>query len=169
MKKLFSAVLSIGILTAIILLIISKSSKTELDEPSELNANIYLIASEGSNQAGKTIGCGDILVAEPKNIQYEKTQLEAILAELFAQKETNELHNFVKGPNLILYQITIANGNADIYLKGDFFISSVCDSARIREQLYETANQFPDIKKINFYINTQTLETYLSIAKKGFK
>jgi hypothetical protein len=169
MKKLLSAVFSIGILTAIILLIINRCSKTDSDEPKELTANIYLVAPKGSDQTGKTFGCGDILVAESKNIQYEKTPLEAILAELFARNSTNDLHNFVKGPNLILYQVTIANGNADIYLKGDFVITSVCDSARIREQLYETANQFPDIKKINFFINTQTLETYLAIAKKGFK
>jgi len=169
MKKLFSVLLSIGILTACILLIISKCSKTDPDEPKDLTANIYLVAPIGSQLTGKTIGCGDILVAESKNIQFEKTPLEAILTELFARNSTNELYNYVKSPNLILYQVTIANGNADIYLKGDFAITSVCDSARIKEQLYETANQFPDIKKINFYINTQTLETYLSIAKKGFK
>lgn len=169
MKKLLSAVISIGIVTAIILLIISKCNKTGSDEPKELTANIYLVAPKGSNQSGKTIGCGDILVAESKNIQYEKSPLESILSELFAQKSTNVLHNYIKGPNLILYQITIANGYADIYMKGDFMITSICDSARIKEQLYETANQFPDVKKINFYINTQTLENYLSVAKKGFK
>lgn len=169
MKKLFTAVFSIGILTAIILLIISRFHKSDSDGPKELTANIYLIALKGSDQTGKTFGCGDILVAESKNIQYEKSPLEAILSELFARNSTNDLHNFVKGPNLILYQVTVANGNADIYLKGDFLITSACDSVRIREQLYETANQFPDIKKINFFINAQSLETYLAIAKKGLK
>jgi len=169
MKKILSLIVSIGIIAAIIWLIINKFSKSDADEPKELTANIYLVAPKGSNQTGKTIGCGDILVAESKNIQFEKTPIEAILTELFAQNSTNDLHNYVKCPNLLLYQVTVANGNADIYLKGDLIITSVCDSSRIREQLYETAEQFPDIKKINFYINTQTLETYLSIAKKGFK
>jgi hypothetical protein len=169
MKKILSAIISIGIIIVIILLVINKCSKSDSDEPKEVTANIYLVAPKGSNQTGKTIGCGDILVAESKNIQFEKTPLEAILTELFAQNSTSDLHNYVKCPNLILYQVTLANGNADIYLKGDFIITSVCDSSRIREQLYETVKQFPEIKKINFYMNTQTLETYLSIARKGFK
>ena len=93
MIKLFSAVLSIGILTAVILLIINKCSKTDPNEPKELTANIFLIAFKGSDQTGKTIGCGDILVAESKNIQYEKTPLEAILTELFAENSTKDLLN----------------------------------------------------------------------------
>ena len=84
-------------------------------------------------------------------------------------KDSEELKNFVKGPSLLVYQVTIANGIADVYLKGDFNISGVCDIPRIKEQLYETAQQFSDITKVKIYINDKTLESYLSVSEEGFK
>lgn len=137
--------------------------------PKEISVNIYLVAYEGSNLSGKTIGCNDILVPITKNVLVENNEVEAALNELLITKNSEELKNFVKGPSLIVYQVTIANGIADVYLKGDFDISGVCDIPRIKEQLYETAKQFSDIKKVEIYINDKTLESYLSISKEGFK
>ena len=139
------------------------------DKPEEITADIYLVAYEGSKLEGKVFGCNDILVPVPKTIKVEKNNVAAVLDELLQTKDSGELKNFVKGPGLILYQVTISNGVADVYLKGDFMINVPCDIQRIREQLYETAKQFPDVKKVKFFINDQTLESYLKIAAKGFK
>ncbi|MBI5731557.1 MAG: GerMN domain-containing protein [Ignavibacteriales bacterium] len=139
------------------------------DEPKEISVNIYLVAYEGSNLNGKTIGCNDILVPITRNVSVENNEVESALNELLITKDSEELKNFVKGPSLLVYQVTIANGIADVYLKGDFHISGVCDIPRIKEQLYETAKQFSDIKKVEIYINDKTLESYLSISQVGFK
>lgn len=139
------------------------------DGPKEISVNIYLVAYEGSNLSGKTIGCNDILVPITKNVLVENNEVESALNELLITKDSEELKNFIKGPSLLVYQVTIANGITDVYLKGDFNISGVCDIPRIKEQLYETAKQFSDIKKVIIYINDKTLESYLSLAEQGFK
>lgn len=143
--------------------------KNSKDEPEESAFMIYLVAPEGSNLQGKIIGCKDILVPVSKLSPVEKNVVESAMMELFAAKSSEEYTNFIKGPGLFLYQATLSNGIAEIYIKGDFAISSKCDISRIREQLYETAGQFSDVKNAKFFINAETLESYLSIAEKGFK
>ena len=135
----------------------------------EISVNIYMIAYEGSNLSGKAIGCNEILVPITKNVLVENNEVEAALNELLATPSIDELKNYVKGPSLIVYQVTIANGIADVYLKGDFDISGICDISRIKEQLYETAKQFSDIKTVKIYVNDKTLEAYLSESEQGFK
>lgn len=137
--------------------------------PKEISVNIYLIAFEGTNLNGKKIGCNDILVPITKNVLVENNEVEAALNELLVTPSTDELKNFIKGPSLIVYQVNIANGIADVYLKGDFDISNLCDIPRIKEQLYETSKQFSDIKNVEIYINDKTLESYLSVSEQGFK
>lgn len=139
------------------------------NEQKEISVNIYLIAFEGSNLNGKKIGCNDILVPIPKNVLIENNEVEAALNELLVTPSTDELKNFIKGPSLIVYQVNIANGIADVYLKGDFDVSNLCDIPRIKEQLYETTKQFSDIKNVEIYINDKTLESYLSVSEQGFK
>jgi len=145
-----------------------KCSKKNTDEHKEMAVNIYLVALEGSTLQGKTIGCNDLLVPISKNVLIEKNKVESAMTGLFAAKNTDELINFIKGPGLFLYQVTISNGIAEIYLKGDFAISNVCDIPRIQEQLYETAKQFSDVKEVKIFINAQSLESYLSLSKQGF-
>lgn len=139
------------------------------NRPKEISVNIYLIAFEGSNLNGKKIGCNDILVPITKNVLVENNEVEAALNELLATPSTDELKNFIKGPSLIVYQVTIANKIADVYLKGDFDISGLCDIPRIKEQLYATTKQFSDIKNVEIYINDKTIESYLSVSEQGFK
>ena len=145
-----------------------KCSKKDTDEPKEMTVNFYMVALEGSTLQGKTIGCNDILVPISKNVLIEKNEVESAMNELFAAKSTDKLINFIKGPGLFLYQVTLSNGIAEIYLKGDFAISNVCDVPRIQGQLYETAKQFSDVREGKIFINAQSLESYLSLAKQGF-
>lgn len=146
-----------------------KCGKKNSDEPQEMTINIYLVALEGSTLQGKTIGCNDVLVPISKNLLIEKNKVETAMTELFSAKNTNDLKNFINGPGLFLYQVTFSNGIAEIYLKGDFNIFNACDIPRIQEQLFETAKQFSDVKEVKIFINAQSLESYLSVAKQGFK
>ncbi len=161
----------VSLFILILLTLITSCGKDEnekKEEPKEQTVYVYYVALEGTELTGKPIGCNDLLVREEKNIVVERSPLEAALNELVTSTPKGELKNFIKGPQLMLVQVTIANGIADVYLKGDFNISGVCDIPRIQEQLSETAKQFSDLKKVNFYINDQTLDDYLSVAKVSF-
>ena len=142
--------------------------KKNSNEPVEMTINLYMVAPVSSELMGKSIDCNEILVPVSKTILIEKNEVESALTELFAAKNTDELKNYIKGPGLILYQATVSNGIAEVYIKGDFAITNLCDISRIRGQLYETAKQFPDVKEVKIFINAQSLESYLSISKQGF-
>jgi hypothetical protein len=149
-------------------LIISCSKGDSADKEITQDVKIYLVALEGTELSGKLIGCNDVLVPKEITVTAENSVLESTINELIAFKPTSKLQNFIRGPALMLIQVTIANGIADVYLKGDFNISGSCDIARIKEQLYETLKQFTEYRKINVFINNQTLEKYLDVAGATF-
>lgn len=154
------------LLSTILIIQCSKSESTVKIEKKDVK--IYLVALEGTELSGKLFGCNDVLVSREIKVKAEKSVLESTLSELIDFKSTGELQNFVRGPALMLIQVTIANGIADVYLKGDFNISGSCDIDRIKEQIYETLKQFTEYRKINIFINNQILEKYLDIAGATF-
>ncbi|MBM4170786.1 MAG: GerMN domain-containing protein [Ignavibacteria bacterium] len=169
MKK-FLKIISVFFL--LLLLVINYGCRKDEQQQSEdvltTPSTIYLVALEGTKLTGKTIGCNDILITKNINVIAKKTLLQATLDELLQYKEIDELKNFIKGPGLMLVQVTVSAGMADVYFKGDFLISGTCDIPRIKEQLVETAKKFTEYKKVNFYINNQTLDEYLSVANASF-
>ena len=169
MNRIFSIVFFVLVFGGIAFLIINRCSKPGKVESNEISAKIFLVAYAGTNAEGKKIGCDDILVAVPVKLNVETSDIETTLNELIKQQDTSELHNFIKGPGLFLIQVLISDNLAEVYLKGDFDISTKCDIDRIREQLYATAKQFDEYKSVKFYIGDKTLEQYLSIAEAGFK
>ena len=149
--------------------VVFSSCSSKGGNSNEQEVNIYLVSLEGTNREGKAFGCNDKLTAVSKTVKVENTPLESAITELLAATDTEELKNYVKGFQLMLFQVTIAGGVGDVYLNGELAINGVCDIPRIREQLNETAKQFTELKRVNFYINTQPLEKYLNIASQGFK
>lgn len=164
MNKLVFKIILIGFLT-ILVLGCSESSNNIKDQ----KLNIYLIALEGTEANGQIIGCNDVLVPIEKELKITRSGLEAVLTALMNEKSSESLKNFVRGPGLILAQVTVANMVADVYFKGDFDISGACDIPRIQEQVYSTAKQFPELKRINIFVNNVTFENYLSVAKMSFE
>jgi hypothetical protein len=164
MNKLVFKIILIGFLT-ILVLGCSESSNNIKDQ----KLNIYLIALEGTEAKGQIIGCNDVLVPIEKELKIARSGLEAVLTALMNEKSSESLKNFVRGPGLILAQVTVANMVADVYFKGDFDISGACDIPRIQEQVYSTAKQFPELKRINIFVNNVTFENYLSVAKMSFE
>lgn len=159
---------SLSFLIITVIFALSACSKKS-EKASEQEIKIYFVALEGSSHEGKIFGCNDKLVELTKTVTAEKTPLESAIVELLAAKDTEELKNYVKGFQLMLFQVTIAGGVGDVYLNGELAINGTCDIPRIREQLYGTAKQFTDLKRVNFYINSQPLEKYLNVAGQGFK
>lgn len=153
------------VFTAFTILLLGCSKKNS--HPDQ-DIKIYMVALEGTNLKGKSFGCNDMLVPVSKSIPSSDNMLEETLNLLLAEKDTDELKNFIRGPQLILFQVNTAGGVADIYFTGDFLITRACDILRIEEQITETVKQFSEIKKAKIYINNQTLDSYLKIAKEGF-
>lgn len=164
MNKLINKVILISFLS---ILVIGCSQSS--DEQKEQKLNIFLIALEGTEAKGITIGCNDILVPIEKELEITRSGLEAALTALMNEKSSESLKNFVRGPGLILAQVTVANMVADVYFKGDFDISGACDIPRIQEQVYSTVKQFPELTRINIFVNNVTFENYLSVAKMSFE
>ena len=145
-----------------------KKKSNENEKPLDTSVSIYLVTNMDSSNPGIDVGCGDMLVEVKEDAVVERSLLEAAIGKLLEIKSENNLRNYIKGPGLLLYQVTIARGIADVYLKGDFNISELCDLDRIEKQLKETAKLYPRINQTNFYINDQTLDQYLSIQRKSF-
>lgn len=152
---------------AAILFLFGCGKKEEQTDSPKQSVNIFLVAHAGSSLTGKSIGCNDVLVPVSKEVVIEKSPIYSAVNELISAVDTDELHNYVRGPQLMLVHVTIAGGIAEIFLQGDLIIAGACDIPRIREQLYETVKQFQEIKKFKFYLNERTLESYLNIASKG--
>jgi hypothetical protein len=150
-------------------LIIAIGCSQSSDDNKEQKLNIYLIALEGTEAQGKTVGCNDLLVPIEKELKITRSGLESALTALMNEKSTEKLKNFVRGPGLILAQVTVANMVADVYFKGDFDISGACDIPRIQEQVYSTVKQFPELTRINIFVNNVTFERYLSVAQMSFE
>lgn len=169
MKRFFNIVVSIAVLTAAVYFVWNRCSKKNGAEFKEATFDIYLIAYGGSSADGKRTLCNDIVTPVSKTVTVEKSEIEAAMNELFAQRDTLQLHNFIKGPGLMLVNVFVADDIAEVFMTGDFKIQIKCDVDRIRYQLYETIRQFKDLKQVKFYLNNQPLDNYLEIAEKGFQ
>lgn len=152
----------------LILILIIIAAACSSQDKKEQDVKLYFIALNGSSISGERIESNDILVEVTKNVSYDKHPIEGAINELINTKDNDEILNFIKGPELILVKVNIAGGVADIYLQGNFAISSLSDIYRISAQLHSTVKQFTEFNKINFYINNQTLDSYLNQEKKGF-
>ena len=168
MKKFLNIVFFIVVVGGLSYFIWNRCNKKNGAETKEITFNIYLIGNEGSSVEGEKTMCNDVVVPVSKTVVPEKTEIEAAMNELFAQQDTLQLHNYIQGPALLLYNVSVADDVADVYITGDFRIQIKCDIDRIRHQLYDTAKQFKGLKKVKFYINNQSLDDYLAIAEKGF-
>ena len=165
--KFFRSIVLILLLSGLFITSCS-SNKSDDDIPVDKEVSIYLVTKYDPSTTGEEIVCGDALIEIKEEITADRSVLEATIRKLLEIKSENDTRNYVKGPALLLYQVTIANKVADIYLKGDFDIKELCDIARIEAQLKETAKQFDDINQANFYINNETLEHYLSVQRRSF-
>lgn len=168
MKRFLNVVILLAVLGGLGYFVWHRCNKKNSAETKEKTFNIYLIADPESNVEGEKTMCGDIVAPISETVPIERSEVEAAMNELFAQKDTLQMHNYIQGPALLLYNVSVADDIADVYITGDFRIQIKCDVDRIRHQLYDTAKQFKELRKVNFYINNQPLDEYLSIAEKGF-
>ncbi|MCL6097475.1 MAG: GerMN domain-containing protein [Bacteroidetes bacterium] len=168
MKRFFNVVILIAVIGGLGYFVWHRCNRKNGTETKETTFNIYLISDTGTNVEGEKTICNDIVTPVSKTVIVEKSEIEAAMNELFAQRDTLQLHNYIQGPGLLLFNVSVADNVAEVYITGDFRIQIKCDIDRIHHQLYDTAKQFKDLQ-VKFYINNEPLDNYLAIAEKGFQ
>jgi spore germination protein GerM len=121
---------------------------------------VYLVAVNDNGKMGKKIGCEDSLVPVTRTIKPTDAPLKAAIEELLAipHEFSKQLGNYWWGKNLQLKSVSISDGVATIYITGEGpFVAGVCDEPRIKEQIEETAKQFPTVKQVKVFVNNRPL------------
>lgn len=123
--------------------------------------HIYLVAVGDDGNTGKKIGCGDSLIPVTRTIKKTAAPLTAALRELLSMpqhpNDNPKLENFWKGNHLKVQSVSIRGNTATIHISGAVFVAGACDIPRIESQIEETAQQFPNVKKVNVFIGKRTL------------
>jgi hypothetical protein len=123
--------------------------------PATESVELGLVALGDDGVMGPAFGCDDSLVTVTDEMQVLATtenQIRAALQRLFV-RDPGALYNVFFQKNLIVEQVTIADGTATLYLIGEFAPGGVCDDPRIQEQLHATATQFAGVDDIVIYLN----------------
>ena len=129
--------------------------------------NIYLIALEDNGISGPLIGCGDSVV--PVTIELSATEgiLRAALENLLALKDQfygqSGLYNALYQSDLQVDDVTIVDGEAQIFLSGSLLLGGECDNPRLQAQLEQTALQFSTVQAVSIFINGEPLAEALSL------
>lgn len=130
---------------------------------------VFYIALNDDGSNGKAIGCGDSVVGLDREIPATTTPLAAALSLLLSDKKQvatstlGDLTNALYQSSLKIDSISLANGVADIRLKGTVKLGGECDNPRFEAQLEETAMQFKSVTEADFYINGKPLKDAISL------
>jgi hypothetical protein len=139
--------------------------------PSPTSANltikVYLIAIGDKGVSGKTVGCGDSVVAVQKSIPHAPAVLKGAFDALCSIKDQyygqSGLYNALYQSNLHLERAVLEDGKATIHLAGTLKMGGECDTPRVEAQIRETALQFATVKEADIYLNGQPLKEALSL------
>ncbi len=141
-------------------------------EPSPTSAgvtrvNVYLVALDDGGRAGKPIGCGDSIVAVPREIAPTHEPLRAVYDEQLAIRDRNYgesgLYNALYGCDLHVEHVSLVDGVATVELAGTFQLGGTCDMPRAGAQLSEPALQFATVQSVQVFVNGQPLDELLSL------
>lgn len=128
---------------------------------------IYLVAIEDNGISGKKIGCDDSLVPvevpSDSSLESPWNAIETLLRVDADVVNDLGLYNALDQSDLELVKFEIRDNFAKVYLEGEMMLGGVCDTPRIEEQLYATIFQGDQFDEVEFYINGELLEDYLSL------
>ncbi len=106
--------------------------------------------------------CGAEIAYVPFTVNTE-TPLRESLQRLIDTPAPDGLQNRLYTVKLVIQDINLANGHADVYLAGQLITSGICDDVIIAEQLYATATQFPTVNTVSFFLNGEPLPVHPSL------
>jgi hypothetical protein len=137
-------------------------------EPTQ-RVRVFLIAPGDNGRAGHKVGCGDSAVPVEINLPSQEPGLEGALRALLALKERYQEPSGLSNPlyssalELVRVERQGAHGSdIRVYLKGYLERGDECDNPRILAELQETALQFPDVSRVQFFLDDRPLAEILS-------
>lgn len=143
-----------------------------LDSAQELEAgsrtskvHVYLISLNDGGATGRAVGCGDSAVPVEVALPGPRPALEGALTALLAvgdRPQGSGLYNALAHSPLKIDRIDRAGAEVRVYLSGYVELGGECDSPRVLSQLTETALQFGDVQRAQFFLDGKPLQGLLS-------
>ncbi|HEY7213921.1 MAG TPA: GerMN domain-containing protein [Thermoanaerobaculia bacterium] len=128
-------------------------------------ARIFLVSIERGKATGPEIGCGGRLEALEVELPVPTPALQGSLEALLdagQQHQNAGFYNSLANSPLRIERIERSGGKARIDLGGYLELGGECDGSRVLEQLTETATQFRDVTKAEFFLGGKPLRKLLS-------
>jgi len=127
--------------------------------------NLPFFALESGKSKAQTIGCGDSVRTVRVKVPQGRDPLRYIINFLLRQGNALAsrygLYHPLANSSLTVDKITMQGEEVIVELSGQFSIGGICDTPRVMAQLEHTVLQFPQIKKVRFYINDVIISALL--------
>ena len=125
---------------------------------------VFVIALN-DKAAGQAVGCGDSAVPLEMDLPSPQPALEGALTALLSLDERPQvqgLYNALAHSPLKIERIERSGPEVRVYLTGYVELGGECDSPRVLAQLTETALQFEDVQRAQFFLDGKPLQGLLS-------
>ncbi|MEA2604192.1 MAG: hypothetical protein QOF89_5184 [Acidobacteriota bacterium] len=130
---------------------------------------VFVIALNDSPKdggaTGRAVGCGDSAVPLEIDLPSPQPALQGALTALLSLDERPQargLYNALAHSPLKLDRIDRSGPEVRVYLTGYVELGGECDSPRVLAQLTETALQFQDVQRAQFFLDGKPLRELLS-------
>ena len=124
---------------------------------------VFVIALN-DKAAGRAVGCGDSAVPLELDLPSPQPALEGALTALLSLDERPQaqgLYNALAHSPLKIERIERSGPEVRVYLTGYVELGGECDSPRVLAQLTETALQFQDVQRAQFFLDGKPLRALL--------
>jgi hypothetical protein len=128
---------------------------------------VMLIAPKDGGAQGRKVACDDSAVPVEITLPMETPALEGSLEGLFSLGRSpwdtrTGLYNALHASPLTIERIERQGADATVRLHGYLELGDPCDGQRALAQLTETVLQFPDVQRVQFYLEGKPLREVLS-------
>ncbi|HEV8579380.1 MAG TPA: hypothetical protein VGX68_09890 [Thermoanaerobaculia bacterium] len=127
-------------------------------------ARIFMISVKDGAVAGPEAGCGGKLTPIDVELPAPSPALEGSLEALLAagdQYQSAGFYNALANSPLRLERVERKGGAARIFLAGYLELGGECDGSSVLSQLTETAAQFRDLERAEFFLDGKPLRELL--------
>lgn len=150
-----------------------RSGETETDLRAQEvtdRVRVFLILPDDGGSTGIAAGCGDSAVPVEVKLAEAEPALRGALRALLDMHSrfdrASGLYNALYASPLSLQRIDRVGAEARVYLTGYVEIADSCDGKRALAQLTETALQFPDVQKVQLWLDGKPLRDLVSTVTK---
>ena len=131
------------------------------------HVRVFLIAPDDGGSQGRKVACDDSAVPVEVTLPMSTPALEGALEGLFtlgrgAWDTRSGLYNALHASPLTIERIERRGAEATVRLHGYLELGERCDAQRALAQLTETVLQFPDVQRVQFYLEGKPLQGELA-------